>query len=141
MFIFDKTAYSDLKGGKIMKRTIMLMVLLAAFAMGLSFAIAADEKAAGKASDNETAQTAKNMTYGQCVVAGVSIKNTCYDTSKQTQDSCRTNAGDDSAKVKQCKTDYKKNMKQCKTDFKAAKKDCIQKTKPGLWERMRYGLA
>lgn len=119
-----------------MKKTIMLAVLLAAFVMTLSLAVAAKDDAG-----NETAETAKNMTYGQCVVAGVAIKNTCYDTSKQTLDTCRTDAADDSAKIKQCKADYKKNKNQCKADFKAAKKTCIQQTKPKLWERIRYSLA
>jgi hypothetical protein len=83
------------------------------------------------------------MTYGQCVVAGVELKNTCYDTIKQAKENCTINAGNASDKTakKQCKADYNKSMKQCKADFKSAKKDCVQKTKPKLWEKIRYSFA
>jgi len=126
-----------------MKIGIILVVCLVFAFLLAGMALAAKDnetgKAVGKPADNET--SAKNMTYGQCVVAGVQIKNACYDTTKQAQADCITNATSDTGKVKQCKADYKKDMKTCKADFKAAKKECIQKTKPGLWQRLRYSMA
>ncbi len=125
-----------------MKKEIGLFLIagfvLVLFLAGLSLAAQENDAVVTGAEDDGTP---KNMTYGQCVVAGVQIKNACYETTSQARESCITNAADDSASVKQCKADYKKDKKQCKTDFKAAKKVCIQKTKPGLWERMRYSLS
>lgn len=99
-----------------------------------------DGKAVVKADDNSTMTGAKNGTYGQCVVAGVQIKNACYDAVKQARADC-ISATNDSAATKQCKADYKKDTKQCKTDFKAAKKECIRTTKPGMWARLRYSMS
>jgi hypothetical protein len=127
-----------------MKKGLTLLVLASVvFVLVLAgLALAVKDNATGKAAgENETATGAKNMTYGQCVVAGVQIRNTCYETTKQARTDCIANASNDSAKAKQCKADYKRDTNQCKTDFKIAKKDCIQKTKPKFWERLRYALA
>lgn len=125
-----------------MKRGLTLLVFAGMVCvLLLGFALAVSDNAAVKADDNKTMTEAKNMTYGQCVVAGVQIKNACYDAVKQVRADCIVNATDDSAKTAQCKTDYKKEMKQCKADFKATKKECIQTTKPGMWARLRYSMA
>jgi len=92
-------------------------------------------------SNNSRNGGVSNMTYGQCVVAGVEIKNTCYETALNARESCVAEAGNSTSVVNQCRTDYKQDKKQCKTDFKAAKRECIRITKPGMWERMRYSLA
>ena len=93
------------------------------------------------AKDNDTAvtQSAKNMTYGQCVVEGVRLKNTCYDTAKQVRADCTANATGIAERTT-CRVDYNKDMRTCKMDLRAAKKSCIQKAKPQLWERLRYSL-
>ena len=125
-----------------MKKEISLFLIagfvLVLFLAGLSLAVQDNGAVVTGAEEDGTP---KNMTYGQCVVEGVQIKNACYETTSQTRESCITNAADDSVMTKQCKADYKQEKKKCKTDFKAAKKVCIQKTKPGLWERMRYSLS
>lgn len=82
-----------------------------------------------------------NMTYGQCVVEAVGIKNICYDTVKGIRGECITTVGNDTAQTKKCKNDYKTDMKKCKADFKTSKKECIMKTKPGIWARIRYSFS
>ena len=126
-----------------MKRGLTLLVFAGlVFVLILAGAsLAAKDNASKGNADKTASEAAKNMTYGQCVVAGVQVKNACYEATKQARENCITNASEDSAKIKQCKADYKKDTKQCKTDFKAAKKDCVQKTKPKLWERIRYLLS
>ena len=122
--------------------TILVVCFVFAFLLaGMALAVKDNDSgnASGKADDNET--IAKNMTYGQCVVAGVAIKNACYDTIKLAQTGCTANATNDSAKTKTCKASYKKDLKTCKTDFKAVKTECIRTTKPGLWQRLRYIFA
>ena len=113
-----------------------------AFAFALIFAglVLAQSANANNNSQRNSNETGKNMTYGQCVVSAVGIKNSCYEGVKETRETC-INATNESSVMSQCKKDYKKDMKQCKMDFKASKRECIQKTKPKIWERMRHSFA
>lgn len=102
--------------------------------------ISAKDNVSEMETNNDNSTQAKNMTYGQCVVEAVQIKNLCYESVKQTKQDCINNSVKNSTKIKKCKTDIKKSTKQCKTEFKTAKKECVQKTKPRFFERMRYSL-
>lgn len=71
---------------------------------------------------NQNDSNTKNMTYGQCVIEGVKLKQNCYLFVKN-----------------QSKEDYKTSKAQCKKDFKLFKQDC-KKIKHNFLETLRYGL-
>ena len=80
-----------------------------------------------KTVDSKKNETAKNMTYGQCVSEGASIKNTCYSDVKAVKDSCMNvakNQTDVKTASQACNNNYKQEKKQCKAEFKKAKNEC-----------------
>lgn len=119
-------------------KTIMPIMLGIFLVLSIGFVLAEKPADAGSAPDN--ANVTKNMTFGQCVTEAAKIKNTCFGNALTNRENCANNS-DNPAKTKQCRNDYKKEKKQCKAEFKSAKKTCIQKTKPKLWEKIRYGLS
>ncbi len=124
--------------------------------LAFSLVMAANENAnqnAGK-SENKTLNETENknvsekpenktLNYGQCVTAGVDIKNTCYRAAKDKQDSCKqvaANATSKKAETTKCRNTYNQEMKHCKTDFKAAKTECARLTKPDFFEKLKYAF-
>ncbi len=129
------------KGHILMIFAVMAAVLLTA---GLVFAANEDVKGnenGVEENDTEVDEPERNITYGQCVVEGVQIRNECYNSTKQVRAGCGLDAKSDRTAAGQCSSNYKIAMKQCKSEFKTAKRECIQTTKPGLWERIRYSFA
>lgn len=122
-----------------MNKLVLSVLFLGVFVVLFASAVFAQNN--NNSPNAPRAEPVKNMTYGQCVSAAAELKNNCFETVKQTRVSCVESAGNETVKKKQCNSDYKKELTQCKVDFKAIKKDCIQKTKPSMWARMRYGFA
>jgi hypothetical protein len=110
----------------------MIAVIFTVLAISLVFA-APDENAnannpnaatSGTNASSQSDTNQKNMTYGLCVAEFTKVKNSCFETAKNALKTCRTDA--DSAKKKQCNSDYKKSTEQCKKDFKESKKTCTK---------------
>lgn len=80
-----------------------------------------------EATANTENQDVEKITYGQCVSEKAEIKNTCYESIKNTLETCKNQVTDDKkAKkdaTKECKKTYKTEKKQCKDAFKKSKKD------------------
>jgi hypothetical protein len=77
------------------------------------------------AADTETIK----QNYGLCVSQNAALKNTCFNATKQTLETCKASVPQDGTKkaaLKECRTTYKAEKKQCKTTFKAAKAVCKQ---------------
>lgn len=62
----------------------------------------------------------KNMTYGQCVTQLVNVKNSCYDSVKESRKLCLANSNNSTA----CDDSYKSLMNDCKDSFKSSKVQC-----------------
>lgn len=105
-------------------KKILILGLVFLAVLTVVFAAQDDEKQARGLDDNN--QT-KNMTFGTCVSEAAVIKNTCYADVKETRNTCKEaakNQTDVRAITKTCDQTYKQEKTRCKQDFKAAKKEC-----------------
>lgn len=104
----------------------MITVFFGVFLVGVvSLAMAVTDESGENVA--RTLGTAENMTVGQCVAAAAAVKNTCFDTVKDTRATCKVdakNVTEPKPALKACTTTFKKDLKQCKMDFKADKKEC-----------------
>lgn len=123
------------------KSGIILLSVLFFMAVGVVGIAMAQGNSNNSNRSNNQGNSVSNMTYGQCVVSAVGLKNSCYEISKQARIDCIGVALNDSVQERKCLTDYKAEKKQCKMDFKVAKRECVQKTKPSMFARMRYSFA
>jgi len=128
-----------------MKKTLLMLVLVFAVIGMLSFAMAQqpeDNDTDGKANKSAN-ETAKNMTYGQCVMAAAKVKNTCYADVKNASEACKAdaeNATDSKNASKDCINTYKQDKKQCKADFKSTKRTECGKIKHNIFQTIGYAF-
>ncbi len=127
-----------MKNQKILAFSLCLILVL-----GLSFAIAAGERTGkdNSTNGNKSLNILKRSNYGQCVSGQTKIRNSCYNSERQTYKTCNANIRGqyknqtltNRTQIKDmnmaCKNTYKEKMNQCRLNFQSNKATC-EKQKP-----------
>jgi hypothetical protein len=130
-----------------MKKILITLAITFAFVALLSFALAANSEPGVMKANSEKVlranESARNLTYGQCVTIGVEAKNNCYESVKSIKSSCDVSARNSTelkSALKTCNSAYKNSKAECKKSFKSVKNEC-KKVKHNFFETARYAFA